>query len=69
MESLHRFNVIRQPHNRFRTLRSGTKVLCSEREHGLQKVTDFFVTSDGNLLKLECGCRRLETAQPEKRAA
>lgn len=63
MESLHRFNVQRQPHNRFRTLRTGVRVFCST--HGLQKVADFFPSDKGNLLALACGCRRREDVSKE----
>jgi hypothetical protein len=63
MESIHRFNVLRQPHNRIRTLRTGVRVLCAT--HGVQRVVDLFQSEKGNLLALECGCRRPETLDQE----
>lgn len=46
-------------HNRLFVLRSRLKALC--RTHGVQPVADYFVNAkDGNLLELECGCRRQE---------
>lgn len=63
MESLHRFNVQRQRHNRIQTLRSNVRVCCAT--HGLQRVTDFFVSEKGNTLALACGCRRPEKATRE----
>jgi hypothetical protein len=62
-QSLHSFNVIRQPHNRFRTLRTGVRVFCST--HGLQQVVDFFSSDKGNTLALACGCRRREDVSKE----
>jgi hypothetical protein len=58
VESLHRFNVRRQPHNRIRTLRTSVRVLCAT--HGVQNVVDFFPSGKGNTLALACGCRRPE---------
>jgi hypothetical protein len=63
MESLHRFNVSRRPHNRIRTLRTEVHALCAV--HGIQKVTDFFTSDNGNTLALACGCRRLEDISKE----
>jgi hypothetical protein len=63
MISLHRFNVLRQPHNRLRTLRTGVRVLCAN--HGVQKVVDLFQSEKGNTLALACGCRRPETIEQE----
>lgn len=56
--SPHDFNIKRQVHNRIRTLRTGVRVWCST--HGVQRVTDFFISENGNTLALECGCRRRE---------
>lgn len=48
-----------ETHNRLQLLRSHAKALCAE--HGLQPVIDFFLnTIEGNVIKLECGCRRKE---------
>jgi hypothetical protein len=63
MDSLHRFNVAQRPHNRIQTLRSNVRVLCIA--HGMQSVTDFFISEKGNTLALACGCRRAEKATRE----
>jgi hypothetical protein len=62
-QSLHSFNVRRQPHNRIRVLRTGVRALCLV--HGVQKVTDLFPSAKGNTLALACGCRRPEKLSSE----
>jgi hypothetical protein len=65
-QSLHSFNVIRQPHNRIRTLRTSVRVLCTT--HGVQNVVDLFPSSKGNTLALACGCRRPENVKNSEAA-
>lgn len=51
----------KQTHNRIHLLRTNAKAFC--REHGVQRVRDYFVNeTEGNTLELECGCRRKEKA-------